>query len=620
MSYYSQVETWTNAYALQLGLGGSYGHRFNNVMIQELVNFDGVLVKDGVKGGSDGAIYRRWQNSEDMDQAIIDSMSYRRFLQIKRTLKLCDNRACPKRGEDGYDPAYKFDYIWKCLVHNVNAVSKKAELDLCGDETTYATGAFGEKGAGIVGQIANKPGITKGGQIVLVSDVHRIRPRAYLHRHKLHKDDEFSIMAQVEVRKIVDKLDKMVVGAEGDQPKLFDSKPHTTWDNYFSGDKIFDYVGKLGQGMIMTCRRDRLPTEIDGKFLHKKKTDSSHKTKVARFFEPVIAVKEVAPGERDEWKKYERVHVSFQSTSSCNFSLVNSLNHCELTREQRERGRGKSKRKWFIEMNAARRYYLSTYGRIDSIDHLINNCKIFYWSWKYWHSPMNHAKALAVLTAYDIYLEVTDGEIEPAWKVKDKLKLDFWSFRAKLSNQLLAYHPTKRQYRGDDRFRLSTQQNQEQREAVRAVVIGEACVHATTSPAKRGRKNKLDVEAVNFEQEFKRQKRGASTRLCGDLTKLRTHINSLEIGLKHPNLCAVCGTNAYSKCTLCNKYVHYNVTRGADKGKNCFFELHDDSMFGLARDDFQLTNTKKGDWTKPSAQKMRKNKDLIDKFSQDKED
>ena len=118
---------------------------------------------------------------------------------------------------------------------------------------------------------------------------------------------------------------------------------------------------------------------------------------------------------------------------------------------------------------------------------------------------------MAVLTAYDIYLEVTDGDIEPAWKVKDELKLDFWSFRAKLSNQLLAYHPTKRQYRGDDRFRLSTQQNQEQREAVKAVVIGEACVHATTSPAKRGRKNKLDVETLNFEQEFKRAKWGGNS-------------------------------------------------------------------------------------------------------------
>ena len=75
-----------------------------------------------------------------------------------------------------------------------------------------------------------------------------------------------------------------------------------------------------------------------------KKTDSPQKSKVARFFEPFIAVKQVAPGEGEDWEEFERVHVSFQSTSSCNFSSVNSLNHCELTREQRERGRGKSKR------------------------------------------------------------------------------------------------------------------------------------------------------------------------------------------------------------------------------------------------------------------------------------
>ena len=86
MAYYSQVESWTNAYALQIGLGGSYGHEFKNVLINELVNFDGILVKDGVKGGSDGAIYRRWQASEDMDDNIIQSMTYHWFLQIKQTL------------------------------------------------------------------------------------------------------------------------------------------------------------------------------------------------------------------------------------------------------------------------------------------------------------------------------------------------------------------------------------------------------------------------------------------------------------------------------------------------------------------------------------------------------
>ena len=38
-------------------------------------------------------------------------------------------------------------------------------------------------------------------------------------------------------------------------------------------------------------------------------------------------------------------------------------------------------------------------------------------SWKYWHAPMNHAKALAVVTSYDIYKECAEGKINPDWKV-----------------------------------------------------------------------------------------------------------------------------------------------------------------------------------------------------------
>ena len=182
-SYYSMVENWSNIYALDIELGGSYGHEFNNVMIKELVNFDGVLVKDGVRGGSNGALYRRWQTGSDMEMSILRSMTFRRFLQIKRVIKLCNNSTAKKRGEEGYDPAYKFDYIWATIVHNINAITKEAELDLCGDESSYATASFGEKGLGIVGRIQNKPGVSKGGQIVLVSDVHRICPRAYIHRH-----------------------------------------------------------------------------------------------------------------------------------------------------------------------------------------------------------------------------------------------------------------------------------------------------------------------------------------------------------------------------------------------------------------------------------------------------
>ena len=77
---------------------------------------------------------------------------------------------------------YKFDYIWQCLIHNVNFLTKYAELYLCGDETSRATSIYGEGGAGITGQITNKPVVTKGGHTVLVSDVHRIRTHIYRQR------------------------------------------------------------------------------------------------------------------------------------------------------------------------------------------------------------------------------------------------------------------------------------------------------------------------------------------------------------------------------------------------------------------------------------------------------
>ena len=120
--------------------------------------------------------------------------------------------AVSKKGEEGYDPAYKFDYIWDTIIHNVNAVALNAELDLCGDETTYATASFGEKGSGLTGRIKGKPGVAKGGQIILVSDVHRIRSRAYVHRHKIHKDPDHDMtgMGMIEVKLVLEKLKKMI--------------------------------------------------------------------------------------------------------------------------------------------------------------------------------------------------------------------------------------------------------------------------------------------------------------------------------------------------------------------------------------------------------------------------
>ena len=111
--------------------------------------------------------------------------------------------------------------------------------------------------------------------------------------------------------------------------------------------------------------------DIDKKYSHAEKHQSRCSySKVARFTQPIVSVKN-----RDG---YQRVHVSFQSSSSINITTVNYLNEYKLFAEIRERGKGDIKRIWGIEMSDGRRLYLSTYFRIDVADHLLKNCAIFY--------------------------------------------------------------------------------------------------------------------------------------------------------------------------------------------------------------------------------------------------
>jgi hypothetical protein len=156
------------------------------------------------------------------------------------------------------------------------------------------------------------------------------------------------------------------------RPIILHHKPHMTWDNFFSGDDITQYAAEKGFGLTMTCRRDRLPDSknIPGKFWHKEKTDSKARPKAARYEQPIFAIKKVGNSLIQ--------HTSFQSTSSCNITSVNALNEISLYVKAKERGRGQGKRQWGIEMNEARELYLHTYGTIDRMDHLIQNCCMSY--------------------------------------------------------------------------------------------------------------------------------------------------------------------------------------------------------------------------------------------------
>ena len=57
--FYTKGEGWSQKYANSIGLGGSYGHEFKPIMVPELMHFDSGLVRDGVYGGSNGALHHR---------------------------------------------------------------------------------------------------------------------------------------------------------------------------------------------------------------------------------------------------------------------------------------------------------------------------------------------------------------------------------------------------------------------------------------------------------------------------------------------------------------------------------------------------------------------------------
>ena len=99
-----------------------------------MVRWDWGLIHDGVRGGSNGEMYMRWQQGAVHYFYIDECTSNCRWLHIKMCIKLNNNEANTKRGKDRYNPAHKFDFIWRTLVHNVNALTKESCIDINGDE------------------------------------------------------------------------------------------------------------------------------------------------------------------------------------------------------------------------------------------------------------------------------------------------------------------------------------------------------------------------------------------------------------------------------------------------------------------------------------------------------
>jgi len=112
----------------------------------------------------------------------------------------------------------------------------------------------------------------KGVQVVISSDLGHCRPRAYLHRHKVHNyPKEFTRMGTGEIHHLASSLLKMVIDPTATQSdgkkKIFRKKMGFTVDNFFVCDKGLDRAGKAGSGVIGTNARNCLPKDIDSRFL-----------------------------------------------------------------------------------------------------------------------------------------------------------------------------------------------------------------------------------------------------------------------------------------------------------------------------------------------------------------
>jgi hypothetical protein len=87
---------------------------------------------------------------------------------------------------DQYDPCAKYDFIYKCLVYNMNYLTLRADLDGMIDETMWGFGGY----CGEAGSCLRDKKVSKGGQSTMLYDIHHCYPRGYIHCHKLQRHPE----------------------------------------------------------------------------------------------------------------------------------------------------------------------------------------------------------------------------------------------------------------------------------------------------------------------------------------------------------------------------------------------------------------------------------------------
>jgi hypothetical protein len=246
------------------------------------------------------------------------------------------------------------------------------------DQTTWPNSSY----ADVHGRLNGKK-TDKGGQHALLLDLQRRYLYAWTPHHNFFEiKPPFTAMGPAEVVRLMDIITPLVKGAPKEpnnkRRQIFEEHVHVAMDNFFSGDEVLRFLGEGQWKAPMTCRRDQLPKEVLKMYFNfLKATPVNTRSKVARFEQPIIAVKNIIQPRKkasndednvqgtkaltqidnepvaDEKKDYVICHVSFQSTGGTNITSVNALSLVELYVSQQNKGRGNQKGTWGIEMNEA---------------------------------------------------------------------------------------------------------------------------------------------------------------------------------------------------------------------------------------------------------------------------
>ena len=463
----------------------------------------------------------------------------------------------------------------------------------------------------------------------MLFDINHRYPRAYVHRHKLHKrKPPFTATGQSEVVMLVNIVDQLIIPEKDDDDMtttmptatlpnpnggvysypmkpVYRRPPHFTADNFFSSEPLMDWLGAKGYGMTATCARNRIPGNIKP-YTHHEQFDSTHlRCKVMRFQNPIVAIQQCkADGDK---KAYTKTFVSFQSTGGTNIIGVNNLPSVKLYVGQKERGRKKAgmKRVYGIEQNEARETYLNHYYGCDNADHMVKNAGNRYITWKYWHAPYLHAQSLGIIAAYDMYIECCEGGLDGAWKVDVKKRMTFAQFRMRLSEQMLKYDPFGNAYTGDAMFDTHKSNKKKRRRD-----SDESNHSSDRKTSKRTKQGGVTLESYRAAVE--------SGRLCTTAEELREHFYSV-VQNKGNNRqpCEVCGEQTIWRCTLCEKPM-CTKSKKAWNGAKCIFQYHNHTFFGLSRSDHSVLHGKElRTWVPPSDYAVLRNGRQMEKWKKD---